>query len=103
MKRRLLEAYDAMMMPDSCAQRIERELERQTKARQRRRNVEVYTPPRRSGWALAAGLVCLVLILSAGGTFLFLNVANHTDAKTPEPTMTQPTVLETTAADTTQE
>ncbi|MGN0977836.1 MAG: hypothetical protein ACI4PH_07260 [Faecousia sp.] len=97
MKRRLLEAYDAMMMPDSCAQRIERELERQTKARQRRRNVEVFTPPRRSGWALAAGLVCLVLVLSAGGTLLALNLSHPTAVETPEPTTAQPPVSETAA------
>lgn len=96
MKRRLLEAYDAMMMPESCARRIEQSLERQMKARQGGRNVGIYAPPKRNSWALAAGLVCLVLLLSAGGTFLFLNTANHTAAKTPEQAVTQPPVLETT-------
>lgn len=97
MKRRLLEAYDAMMMPESCARRIEQNLERQMKARQGRRNVGIYAPPKRNNWALAASLVCLVLVLSAGGTFLMLNLSHSTAAKTPEPVVTQPPVLETTA------
>lgn len=79
MEERLVKAYERMMMPDDCTRRIEQKLERELKSRKKgngRFTMALSPAPRRSGWAAAAALVCLVLVLSVGGSILFLNAGN---------------------------
>lgn len=88
MNKQVIEVYDRMTMPDGCAKRIERELRcaiRQKKGGKCMTNEK--KSARKQGWFVAAVLVCLVLVLSVGGVFLFLR-ASRSDAAptTPEKT-----------------
>lgn len=72
MKRRLMNAYDAMTMPEGCRDRIEQRLQQEQKARESGENVKLIAPiSRRKPWA-AIGAVCVVLMLGLGGMGLFL-------------------------------
>ena len=95
MKRRLPDAFERMMMSEACTRRIEGELEDHLRERQSRRPSAI--APERTGrgsWIAAAGLVCLVLALSVGGTFLFLKVSEKASvpasARIPQETMVLP-------------
>lgn len=79
MERRLVKVYDRMTMPDDCSRRIEQKLERELRNRKKKNGrftMALSPAPRRRGWAASAVLVCLVLVLSVGGSILFLN-AGH--------------------------
>lgn len=87
MRKELIEAYDRMTMPEECSRKIERklQLELEMKRRHKGKYTMVIAPtPQRSWWAAAAGLVCLVLTLSVGGTFLFLKASESAASRTPE-------------------
>lgn len=88
MDKRLIEAYDRMTMPDDCAQRIERKMRRAL--RQKKGGIytmEVRPGAQRQGWGIAAALVALVLVLSAGGAFFFLKASEPVATATvPEET-----------------
>lgn len=102
MNKRLLDAYDRMTMPDACARRIEGQLECQLRERKKGRYTRIQPPePKTNWWAVGAALVCLVLAVSVGGTFLMLNLAN--DLPEQSTNATQPSVPETTAEETTGE
>ena len=68
MKRRLNRAYDNMTMPDSCSHRIETILQEGLAQQEAGRYVKAVPParPQRKVWAMAAAMVCLVLVLSVG-------------------------------------
>jgi len=71
-----------MTMPDACSQRIERMLHRKLGEKQGEQVVRVSPgTSRRQWWGIAAALVCLVLVITMGGTFLFLNVAEGNRGK----------------------
>ena len=74
MKRRLTRAYDHMTMPDRCSNAIERKLVEELEYRKTGRSVRAVAPSpvRRQGWTLGVAAVCLMLVLSMGGTALFL-------------------------------
>ena len=76
MKRRLTNAYDSMTMPDGCSNTIERKLTEQLEARKTGTHIRTMapSPARRRGWALGAA-VCLMLVLSVGGSMLFLGMS----------------------------
>ena len=70
-----------MAMPADCARRIEGEMSRairqkkgETKFMKNEKNGQ------KQSWGFAVVLVCLVLVLSVGGVFLFLNVSEPKDA-----------------------
>lgn len=95
MERRLVKAYERMTMPDECSRRIERMMNRKMKEKQSRRAVLVIpASPQKQWWAAAAGLVCLVLVLTMGGTFLFLNATDNAAARTPETAASQISVTQ---------
>ena len=77
MKRRLTRAYDSMTMPDGCANTIERKLTEQLDARMTGTYIQTAapTPVRRHGWVVGLAAVCLMLVLSVGGTMLFLGMS----------------------------
>ena len=77
MKRRLTRAYDSMTMPDGCSNTIERKLTEQLESRRTGTYIKTVAPSpvRRHGWALGAAAVCLMLVLSVGGTMLFLSMS----------------------------
>ena len=77
MKRRLTRAYDSMTMPDGCANTIERKLTEQLDARKTGTYIQTAapTPVRPHGWAVGVAAVCLMLVLSVGGTMLFLEMS----------------------------
>lgn len=82
MEDRLVKAYDRMTMPENCADRIERALEREMKTRERGKRTRAMAPlPRRRDWTAAAAVVLLVLMLSVAGSFLLLNAGNQRDAE----------------------
>ena len=100
MNKRLLDAYDRMTMPDACARWIESQLECQLRERKKGRYTRIQHPePKTNWWAVGAALVCLVLAVSVGGTFLMLNLAN--DLTEQSTNATQPPVPETMAEETT--
>ena len=73
MNKRLMDAYDRMTMPDACARRIEGQLECQLRERKKGRYTRIQPPePKTNWWAVGAALVCLVLAVSVGGTFLMM-------------------------------
>ena len=74
MKRRLMRVYDAMTMPDSCSNTIERKLTEQLE-QQKNGNYTRRVPAEsvhRRDWAVGIAAVCLMLVLSVGGSLLFL-------------------------------
>lgn len=74
MKRRLTSAYDHMTMPESCSQSIEKKLEESMKQQRAGRYTKIVPPerPRQNGWFTAVAAVCLVMVLSVGGSALLL-------------------------------
>ena len=78
MKRRLTRAYDSMTMPDGCSNTIEQKLSEQLKQRKNGKYTQIKSPePVRShGWALGIAAVCLVLMLSVGGSMLLFAVSD---------------------------
>jgi len=74
MKRRLTRAYDQTTMPDACTQQIEHRLQQELTHRNAGRYTKAIPPerPRRNGWAAAVAAVCLMLVLSVGGSALLL-------------------------------
>lgn len=89
LKRRLPDAWERLGMPEECTRRIAWKLEDRLRERQNRRHSAVASEERAwAGWIAAAGLVCLVLVLSVGGTFLFLKASEKSvSALTPEETV----------------
>lgn len=88
MERRLVKACDHMIMPDDCSRHIEQALERQFRSAEketRKGTMAVSQTSQRNWWLIAAGIVCLVLALSVGGTFLCLNFALSETAVVQEP------------------
>lgn len=79
MKRRLTRAYDSMTMPDGCAHRIEQKLNDQLLQQKTGQYVRSIPPEpvKRRGWAAAVAAVCLMLVLSVGGTALLLWTSDH--------------------------
>lgn len=77
MKRRLTRAYDSMTMPDGCANTIERKLTEQMDARKTGIYIQTAapTPVHHHGWAVGVAAVCLMVVLSVGGTMLFLGMS----------------------------
>ena len=76
MNKQVIDVYDGMAMPADCARRIEGEMSRairqkkgETKFMKNEKNGQ------KQSWGFAVVLVCLVLVLSVGGVFLFLNVS----------------------------
>lgn len=92
MKRRLMRAYDHMTMPDACAHRIEQRLQQELEEKKAGRYTKAISPtvPRRNGWVTAVAAVCLMLVLSVGGTMLVLNTSQRLRTAPPE---TESTVL----------
>lgn len=72
MKRKLCNAYDHMIMPDRCANTIERKMQERLDQQKEGRYVRTVTPApvRRSAWPVAAA-ACLLLVLFAGMGILF--------------------------------
>ena len=80
MNKQVIDVYDGMAMPDDCARRIEGEMNR---AIRQKKGETKFMKNEKSGkkqsWGFAVVLVCLVLVLSVGGVFLFLNVSGSKD------------------------
>ena len=81
MNKQVIDVYDGMAMPADCARCIEGEMSRairqkkgETKFMKNEKNGQ------KQSWGFAVVLVCLVLVLSVGGVFLFLNVSEPKDA-----------------------
>ena len=74
MKRRLTNAYDAMTMPDRCSNRIEAKLLEAEQQKKTDRYTRAIAPSAayRRGWIAGMAAVCLMLVLSVGGSLLFL-------------------------------
>ena len=105
MNKQVIDVYDRMAMPDDCAQRIEGEMDRAIRQKKgEKKFMKNEKNGKKQSWGFAAVLVCLVLVLSVGGVFLFLNVSGSKDAPVaPAGTeqLTQPSVsAEPTAAST---
>lgn len=98
MKRRLQTAYDHMTMPDDCARRIEQQLVIRQEEKRTGHHIRTVAPTgtSRRSWAAAAAAVCLMLVLSVGGTLLFLGTA-QTAANVPTENIT--TVYQTVPGD----
>lgn len=79
MKRRLTRAYDSMTMPDGCAHRIEQKLNDQLLQQKTGHYTKSISPvpAKGKGWVAAVTAVCLVLVLSVGGTALFLRASDY--------------------------
>jgi len=96
MKRRLMDAYDRISMPEDCTRRIEQKLRQEMESRQSggyTRRVPPSEGQHRS-WAVA---VCLLLVLClSGGALLFQSEIPVTDdpayatAATSKPEVTEP-------------
>jgi len=76
MKRRLTRAYDHMTMPEGCAHRIEQQMLTRLQEKKTGCYAKTISPvkSRRSGWVAAAAAVCAVVLLSVGGSALFLSL-----------------------------
>lgn len=74
MEKRLINSYDHMTMPEDCARRIESRLQAELEAREAGRYTKVVAPHsyRRSGWAIAAA--CLLLVMVMGGAVFGLGL-----------------------------
>lgn len=81
MNKQLIDVYDRMAMPDDCARRIEGEMDRAIRQKKgEKRFMKNEKNGKKQSWGFAVVLVCLVLVLSVGGVFLFLNVSGSKDA-----------------------
>ncbi len=68
MDRRLIQAFEKMTMPESCAQRIEARL--QAEPRKTKQTVHPIKPARTRAWEVAAACACLALVAAAGSRVL---------------------------------
>ena len=81
MNKQVIDVYDEMVMPGDCAQRIEGELNhaiRQKKGEKKFMKNE--KNGKKQSWGFAVVLVCLVLAVSVGVVFFFLNASGSKDA-----------------------
>lgn len=95
MNKQVIDVYDEMAMPDDCARRIEGEINRAIRQKGETKFMKNEKNDKKRSWGFAVVLVCLVLVLSVGGVFLFLNVSGSKDAPAvPAGTeqLTQPSV-----------
>ncbi len=104
MKRRLTKAYDHMTMPEGCAHRIEQQMLTRLQEKKIGHYAKTVSPvkSRRSGWAAAAAAVCAVVLLSVGGSTLFLNLSRQTLDRPEEP-VTSFATAETTRPETAED
>lgn len=81
MNKQVIDVYNGMAMPDDCARRIEGEMSRAIRQKKgEKRFMKSEKSCKKQSWGFAVVLVCLVLVLSVGGVFLFLNVFRSKDA-----------------------
>ena len=81
MNKQVIDVYNEMAMPGDCARRIEEEMNRAIRQKKgENRFMKNEKNGKKQGWGFAVVLVCLVLVLSVGGVFLFLNVSEPKDA-----------------------
>ena len=79
--KQVIDVYNEMTMPGDCARRIEEEMNRAIRQKEgENRFMKNEKNGKKQGWGFAVVLVCLVLVLSVGGVFLFLNVSGSKDA-----------------------
>lgn len=73
---RFVDAYDKLIMPEDCAQRIEQELIRRQRRQLRQNRQTVAMMPgqkKRHSWAPVLGAACLLLVMTAAGTMVLRN------------------------------
>ena len=102
MNKQVIDVYDRMAMPDDCVRRIEGEMKRAIRQKKGGNNMKKENGTQKQSWGIAVILVCLVLVLSVGGVFLFLNASGTKEASSvPAGTeqITQPDTLTQTAAE----
>ena len=81
MNKQVIDVYDGMAMPADCARRIEGEMSRAIRQKKgKTKFMKNEKNGQKQSWGFAVVLVCLVLVLSVGGVFLFLNVSEPKDA-----------------------
>lgn len=80
MNKQVIDTYDRMAMPDDCARRIEGEMNRAIHKKKGGNNMKKENGTQKQSWGIAVILVCLVLVLSVGGVFLFLNASETKEA-----------------------
>ena len=88
MNKQVIDVYDGMAMPSDCARRIEGEMNRAIHKKKGCNNMKKENGTQKQSWGIAVILVCLVLILSVGGVFLFLHVSG-TKEDSPLPVVTE--------------
>ena len=79
MNKQVIDVYNGMAMPDDCARRIEGEMNRAIRQKGETKFMKNEKNEKKQSWGFAVVLVCLVLVLSVGGVFLFLNVSGSKD------------------------
>ena len=82
MNKQVIDVYNGMAMPDDCARRIEGEMNRAIRQKGETKFMKNEKTEKKQSWGFAVVLVCLVLVLSVGGVFLFLNVSGSKNAPT---------------------
>ena len=95
MNKQVIDVYNGMAMPDDCARRIEGEMNRAIRQKGETKFMKNEKNEKKQSWGFAVVLVCLVLVLSVGGVFLFLNASGSKDAPaapTGTEQLTQPSV-----------
>lgn len=96
MNKQVIDVYNGMAMPDDCVRRIEGEMDRAIRQKKGGNNcMKKGNGDQKQSWGFAVVLVCLVLVLSVGGVFLFLNASGSKDAPaapTGTEQLTQPSV-----------
>ena len=80
MNKQVIDVYDGMAMPDDCARRIEGEMNRAIRQKGETKFMKNEKNEKKQSWGFAVVLVRLVLVLSVGGVFLFLNASGSKDA-----------------------
>lgn len=80
MNKQVIDVYNGMAMPDDCARRIEGEMNRAIRQKGETKFMKNGKNEKKQSWGFAVVLVCLVLVLSVGGVFLFLNVSGSKNA-----------------------
>lgn len=101
MKRRLTRAYDHMTMPEHCASRIEQQLQLELQKRKTGQYAKAISPvrPHRRSWTAAAVAVCLILVLSVGGSALVLTASEWMRGNPTETTAAPETIRPETPQD----
>ena len=80
MNKQVIDVYDGMAMPADCARRIEGEMSRAIRQKKgETKFMKNEKDGQKQSWGFAVVLVCLVLVLSVGGGFLFLNISGAKD------------------------